>query len=47
MGKYNEKEKAKLESQLDLSVLKLVIRNEFDEITEESMVAQIRLFTNL
>ena len=31
---YNEKEKAKLESQLDLSVLKLVTRNEFDEITK-------------
>ena len=31
---YNEKEKAKLASQLDLSVLKLVTRNEFDEITK-------------
>ena len=33
---YNEKEKAKLTSQLELSVLKLVTRNEFDEITKEN-----------
>lgn len=33
---YNEKEKAKLASQLELSVLKLVTRNEFDEITKEN-----------
>lgn len=31
---YNEKEKARLASQLNLSVLKLVTRNEFDEITK-------------
>lgn len=33
---YNEKEKAKLASQLELSVLKLVTRNESDEITKEN-----------
>ena len=31
---YNEKEKTKLASQLDLSILKLVTRDEFDEITK-------------
>ena len=33
---YNEKEKAKPASQLELSILKLVTRNEFDEITKEN-----------
>lgn len=32
---YNEKEKAKLAIQLELSVQKLVTRNESDEITKE------------
>lgn len=33
---YKEKEKAKLASQLELSAIKLVTRNEFDEITKEN-----------